>query len=123
MTQSEINIYNIKKKLNSISDEIDDTYKAIKIECKKELQDEVKQKETIKNSEMRDLYEKLIVDEASRIRWIRIKLPKNITRFHYIRSNEIRLIEDTIYIGVSIGRKSVRADCWIMIEPRDIGWR
>ncbi len=123
MTQSEINIYNIKKKLNSISDEIDDTYKAIKIECKKELQNEVKQKETIKNSEMRDLYEKLIVDEASRIRWIRIKLPKNITRFHYIRSNEIRLIEDTIYIGVSIGRKSVRADCWIMIEPRDIGWR
>lgn len=123
MTQSEINIYNIKKKLNSISDEIDDTYKAIKIECKKELQNEVKQKETIKNSEMRDLYEKLIVDEASKIRWIRIKLPKNITRFHYIRSNEIRLIEDTIYIGVSIGRKSVRADCWIMIEPRDIGWR
>ena len=123
MTQSEINIYNIKKKLNSISDEIDDTYKAIKIECKKELQNEVKQKETIKNSEMRDLYEKLIVDEASKIRLIRIKLPKNITRFHYIRSNEIRLIEDTIYIGVSIGRKSVRADCWIMIEPRDIGWR
>lgn len=123
MTQSEISIYNIKKKLNSISDEIDETYKAIKIECKKELQNEVKQKETIKNSEMRDLYEKLIVDEASRIRWIRVKLPKNITRFHYIRSNEIRLIEDTIYIGVSIGRKSVRADCWIMIEPRDIGWR
>lgn len=123
MTQSEISIYNIKKKLNSISDEIDSTYKAIRVECKKELQNEVKQKETIKNSEMRELYEKLIVDEASRIRWIRVKLPKSITRFHYIRSNEIRLIEDTIYIEVSIGRKSVRADCWIMIEPRDIGWR